>query len=105
MRDFDCGPERFAFRRRALGNAPGLQVKLDSLSEAGPGALDIFSLRSDVQLWAARDVPAVFLGNQRGESVRHKPMLADVDNASKTQPWLLAVSRQQITRTHGRRNK
>jgi hypothetical protein len=37
-------------------------------------------LRSDVQLWTPRNIPAVFLGNQSGESVRHKPMLADVHN-------------------------
>src|SRR5260221_7055055 len=85
VRDFDCGPERFAFRCRTLGNAPGLQVELDGFAEAGTGALDIFALRSDIQFWAARDVPAVFLCNQRGESVSHTPMLADVDNASKAQ--------------------
>jgi hypothetical protein len=92
VRDFDCGPERFAFRCRTLGNAPGLQVQLDCFAKAGTGALDIFSLRSDTQLWAARDIPTVFLGNQRGESVRHKPMLADVDNASKAQHFLALSS-------------
>ena len=64
----------------SVGNAPGLDVKLDGLSKAGACALDIFTLRSDIQLWAARDIPAVFFGNRRGESVRHKPMLADVHN-------------------------
>jgi hypothetical protein len=40
-------------------------------------------LRSDVEFRAARDIPAIFFGNQRGESVSHKPMLADVGRASK----------------------
>jgi hypothetical protein len=40
-------------------------------------------LRNDVELWAAGDVPAVFFSNQRGESISHKPMLADVDSARK----------------------
>jgi hypothetical protein len=41
-------------------------------------------LRGDVQLRTARNEPSVFFGNQRGESVCHKPMLADVHVASKT---------------------
>src|SRR5260370_40096537 len=83
VRDFDGGPERFTLRSRTLGDTPGLQVELDRFAKAGTGALDIFSLRSDVQLRAARNVPAVLFGNQRGESVSHKPMLADVDIARK----------------------
>jgi len=83
VRDFDCRPERFTLRSRTLGDAPGFQVKLDGFAKAGACALDIFTLRSDVQLWTARNIPAVFLGNQSGESVRHKPMLADVHSASK----------------------
>ena len=66
-----------------LGNAPGFEVQLDGFAEAGASALDVFSLRSDVEFRAARDVPAVFFGDQRGESISHKPMLADVDSARK----------------------
>jgi len=108
VRDFDCGPERFAFRCRTLGNAPSLEVKLDGFAKAGAGALDIFSLRSDVQFRTACDVPTVFFGNQRRESVSHKPMLADVHTASKAlQLWFSRVTSHQssVTRTHGRRNK
>ena len=104
MRDFDRGPEGFTFGCRTLGNAPGLQVKLDSFAKAGAGAFDIPSLRGDIQLWAARDIPAVFLGDQRGESVRYKPMLADVHDASKTLQQSFS-QKAVVTRTHGGRDE
>jgi hypothetical protein len=74
----------------SVGKAPGLQIELDGLAKAGAGALDIFPLRSDVQLRAARDIPSVSFGNQRGESVSHKPMLADVRGANKVCNEMLA---------------
>jgi hypothetical protein len=40
-------------------------------------------LRCDVELRATGNIPSVFFGNQRGESVSHKPMLADVDSGRK----------------------
>jgi hypothetical protein len=90
----------------SVGNTPGFDVEFDGFAKAGAGALDIFSLRSDVQLWAARNIPAVFLGNQRGESVRHKPMLADVNTASKALQQSIFISHKLLVmRTHGRRNK
>ena len=83
MRDFDGSPECLAFGCRAFGDAPGLQVQFDGFAKAGAGCLDIFSLRSDVQRRATRNIPSIFFGNQRGESVSHKPMLADVHSPSK----------------------
>jgi hypothetical protein len=107
-RNFDGGPERFAFRRCPLRNAPGFDVQFNGFAKAGTRALDIFSLGSDVQLRAARDIPAVFFGNQRRKSVCHKPMLADEPLRSKVlerdvlRSCLLEVT---DTRTHGRRDK
>jgi hypothetical protein len=60
-------------------------------------------LRRDVELRAARDVPAVFFGDQRGESVSHKPMLADVDSGRKVLND--SVFRNQVTRGHGGRDE
>ena len=67
----------------SVRKAPGLEIKLDRFAKIGASAVDILTLRSDVQLWAAHNIPAIFFGNQRGESVRHKPMLANVNSASK----------------------
>jgi hypothetical protein len=59
-------------------------------------------LRSDVQLWAACDVPSVFLGNESGESVSHKPMLSDVHEPSKDlQQASFSNHEPLVTRTHG----
>jgi hypothetical protein len=106
MRNFDGSPECFAFGCRAFGNAPSLQIKFDGFAKAGAGALDVFSLRSDVQLRATRNIPAIFPGNQRGESVGHKAMLADVHNASKVlEQSTFANYQLPLTRAHGRRDK
>ena len=106
MRNFDGSPECFAFGCRPFRNAPGLQIEFDSFAKARASALDVFPLRSDVQLWATRNIPTIFSGNQRGESVGHKAMLADVQKASKVLEQVALTKYQSpVTRTHGRRDK
>lgn len=83
VRDFDGGPKRFAFGRGTFGKAPSFQVQLDGFAEASAGTFNVASLRRDIQLRAAGYVPAVFFGDQHGESVRHNPMLTDVARPSK----------------------
>jgi hypothetical protein len=69
--DFDCCPERRAVRRTPVGEAPGLEVKLDGLAQAGAGRFDVFALRGDGEFGAASDVPIVLFGDQCGEAIVH----------------------------------
>ena len=103
-RHFDCSPERFTFCGGTFGNAPGLEVEFDGLAQTGTGALDIASLRSNVQLRAPRNEPGIFFGNQRGESVGHKPKLTDVPGRKQDFAASVSVSTEYellVTRTHG----
>lgn len=71
LRDFDDGPEgSLAIRGRVRG-APSFEVKLDCLAEIGAGGLDVLPLRRNAELWAARDVPFIFFGDQGGKTVIH----------------------------------
>jgi len=71
LRDFDDRPEgSFAVRRRFWGT-PSFEIQLNGLAQVGPSRLDIFPLRRDAKLRAARDVPFIFFGDQRGEAVVH----------------------------------
>ena len=83
MGDFHGGPESFSVGGRPVRNPPSFEVQLNRLTQVCPSALYVFSLRGDVQLRAARYIPAVVLGDQGGESVGHTPMLTDVESPSK----------------------
>lgn len=58
--------------------APGFEVQLDGLTEAGASRFDILSLRGDSEFGTARDVPLLFLGDERAKAVGHTAMLLEV---------------------------
>lgn len=64
-----------------LFRTPCFQVKLDGLGQIGSSTLDIFTLGSDIQLGATGHVPSVFPGDERGEAVVHKPIVAKLGRA------------------------
>lgn len=76
--DFDGCPKRLAVDGSLFGDAPSFEVEFDGFAQIGAGALDVFALGGNVQFGAAGDEPAIFLGDERGEAVSHKAMLAKV---------------------------
>jgi hypothetical protein len=78
MGDFDGSPEGGTFSGPLFWNAPSFEIKLDGFTQVGARAFDIFALGGYVEFGATRDVPSVFLGDECGEAVSHKLMLAEV---------------------------
>lgn len=81
--DFDDGPEGLLLGDAILRPTPSFEVKLNGFAEVCARGLDVFALRSDVKLGAARHVPVILFCDEPGEAVGHTQMLPDASRGSK----------------------
>jgi hypothetical protein len=71
---FDGRPKGVQGCWMLFGNSPSLEIKLDRFREICACGLNIFSLRSDIELGAAGHVPPIVLRDERRKPVSHAPI-------------------------------
>lgn len=81
--DFDGSPELGSFCGPAVRSTPSFEIELDGLTQVGTGRFDVFPLRSDTQLRAARNIPIIFFGDEGGEAIVHSAMLTKAAGRGK----------------------